>query len=26
VARLDRSDEVRGIVQALKDRGRSDVT
>jgi mannose-1-phosphate guanylyltransferase len=26
VARLDRSDEVRGIVQALKDQGRSDVT
>jgi mannose-1-phosphate guanylyltransferase len=26
VARLDRSDGVRGIVQALKDRGRSDVT
>jgi mannose-1-phosphate guanylyltransferase len=26
VARLDRSDEVRGIVQALKAQGRSDVT
>jgi hypothetical protein len=26
VARLDRSDEVRGIVQVLKDQGRSDLT